>query len=101
MGPGEGYRRSDEKDLPVPKARLPSPDFQPLPNMPTTLIRPHSWRKRATMCCALAMVAGAFLAFDLPPSHFIVRLAVGLDLMIVAALLLVLVRLSRAEVAPE
>ncbi len=63
--------------------------------MPFTITHPQGWRKRSVQFGSLAMLVGAVVAFGLPSAPVLYRLAVGLDLMIVMALGVLFVRLTR------
>lgn len=69
--------------------------------MPLTITRPQGWRKRSVLFGSLAMLIGAVVALDLTPAPVLYRLAVGLDLVIVAALGVLFVRLTRAGMFAE
>lgn len=59
------------------------------------------WRKRSVLVGTTAMVIGALVAFDLAPAPVLYRAALGLDLLIVAALAALFIRLSRTGIIPE
>ena len=69
--------------------------------MPLTITRPQGWRKRSVLLGSLAMLIGAVVALDLTPAPVLYRLAVGLDLVIVAALGVLFVRLTRTGLFAE
>ena len=69
--------------------------------MPITARHSQGWRKRSALFGALAMLIGAAVAFDLTPAPLLYRLAIGLDLVIVAALGVLFVRLTRAGLFAE
>ena len=69
--------------------------------MPFAYTRPHVWQKRSVLFGCLAMLVGAVVAFDITPAPTLYRLVIGLDLLIVAALGMLFVRLSQAGTFTE
>ncbi len=69
--------------------------------MPIAFTRPHLWQKRSVFFGSLAMLIGAVVALDITPAPLLYRLAVGLDLVIVAALGVLFVRLTRTGLFAE
>ena len=61
----------------------------------------RSWRKRSVLFGVFAMVVGALWAFDVngAPVRDLVRVVLGLDLLVVAALAVVFARLTGSSSA--
>jgi len=69
--------------------------------MPIVFTRPQAWQKRSVLLGSLAMLVGAVVALGLTPGPVLYRLALGLDIMIVLALGVLFVRLTRAGMFAE
>lgn len=69
--------------------------------MPIVFTRPQAWQKRSVLLGSLAMLVGATVAFGLTPGPLLYRLALGSDIVIVLALGVLFVRLTRAGMFAE